>query len=99
MTKLYFEDIKTGDRFTGAAVTVERERLLAMAREFDNQPMHTDPEAAVLGSNAPEACKLRLEPPSPDPEMVSFAASLDQTESAGDGLGVFFAERVFLDCD
>ena len=60
---------------------------------------HTDPEAAALGDEAPAACKLRLEPPSPDPEMVSFAASLDQTESAGDGLGVFFAERVFLDCD
>jgi ABC-type uncharacterized transport system substrate-binding protein len=60
---------------------------------------HTDPEAAALGNEAPERCKLRLEPPSPDPEMVSLAASLDQTESAGDGLGEFFAERVFLDCD
>jgi ABC-type uncharacterized transport system substrate-binding protein len=46
----------------------------------------------------PADCALELEEPNPNPEMVSFAASLDQTESAGDGLGAFFAEQVYLRC-
>jgi acyl dehydratase len=46
MTKLYFEDINVGDTFAGDKVTVDRERMLAFAREFDNQPMHLDPAAA-----------------------------------------------------
>lgn len=46
MAKLYFEDINAGDTFTGAKVTVERDRMLEFARDFDSQPMHLDPEAA-----------------------------------------------------
>ena len=46
----------------------------------------------------PAGCVLELEAPNPNPEIVSFAASLDKTESGGDGLGTFFAERVHLRC-
>ena len=46
----------------------------------------------------PAGCELELEEPNPNPEMVTFAASLDRTESGGDGLGAFFAERVHLRC-
>ena len=42
----YFEDVAVGDQFVGATVAVEREELLWFARNFDNQPMHTDPAAA-----------------------------------------------------
>ena len=44
--RLYFEDVAVGDQFVGATVAVEREELLWFARNFDNQPMHTDPAAA-----------------------------------------------------
>jgi acyl dehydratase len=44
--KLYFEDIRVGDRFTGDEVQVEREKILAFAMEFDDQPMHLDQAAA-----------------------------------------------------
>lgn len=44
--KLYFDDIAVGDAFTGATVTVERDRLLAFAEEFDDQAMHLDAGAA-----------------------------------------------------
>ena len=46
MEKLYFEDINVGDAFTGAKVLVEPETMIVFAKEYDNQPMHTDPAAA-----------------------------------------------------
>lgn len=43
---VYFEDMTVGRRFgTGSHTLTERE-MIAFAREFDPQPMHTDPEAA-----------------------------------------------------
>ena len=44
--KLYFEDIRKGDKFAGATVTVEREEMLDFGRRFDDQPMHFDVAAA-----------------------------------------------------
>jgi acyl dehydratase len=44
--KLYFEDIRKGDRFAGATVTVDREEMLDFGRRFDDQPMHYDAAAA-----------------------------------------------------
>ena len=43
---MYFEQIKLGQRFLTAPVTIEKERLLAFAREYDNIPLHTDEEYA-----------------------------------------------------
>ncbi len=48
---------------------------------------------------APESCSHALRYPDPDDEMTFFAASLDQTETAGDGLGAFFAEEVAILCE
>ncbi len=59
---------------------------------------HVDPQSFGAEGPMPADCALELEEPNPNPEMVSFAASLDQTESAGDGLGAFFAEQVYLRC-
>lgn len=47
---------------------------------------------------APEGCSFELQYPDPDEEMTLFAASLDQTQSAGDGLGAVFAEQVLIQC-
>jgi ABC-type uncharacterized transport system substrate-binding protein len=59
---------------------------------------HVDAQSFTAEGPIPEDCVLELEEPNPNPEMVSFAASLDQTESGGDGMGAFFAEQVHLRC-
>lgn len=46
MEKLYFDDIDVGQKFTGDTVTVDRKKMLSMAEDFDDQPMHTDAQAA-----------------------------------------------------
>ena len=49
---LYFEDLRVGHRYTSGRYAVSEAQILAFAREFDPQPLHTDPVAArdsVLG--------------------------------------------------
>lgn len=48
---------------------------------------------------APEGCSFELRYPDPDEDILFFAATLDQTQSAGDGLGVYFAEEVAVLCE
>ena len=43
---LYFEDMQVGRHFNTGSVVLEEDRMIAFAREFDPQPMHTDPDAA-----------------------------------------------------
>ncbi len=45
-----------------------------------------------------KGCGYQLKTPEPPKELSLMAAALDQTESAGDGIGVSFAERVVLSC-
>ncbi|MDX1402515.1 MAG: DUF1007 family protein, partial [Kiloniellales bacterium] len=59
---------------------------------------HIDRQAVQFSGQIPEGCELDLEEPNPNPEAVSLAASLDRTQSAGDTLGAFFAERVHVSC-
>ena len=47
---------------------------------------------------APDGCSSKLHYPDPDEETLYFAASLDQTQSGGDGLGAYFAEEVSIRC-
>jgi acyl dehydratase len=42
MKQLYFEDLKTGDRFKSTAYTVSEEQIISFAHEFDPQPFHMD---------------------------------------------------------
>lgn len=42
----YFEELKIGDRFATATVTVTEADMIAFARQFDPQPFHLDAEAA-----------------------------------------------------
>ena len=46
MTKRYFEDFEVGHIQEYGSKTVTREEIIAFARQFDPQPMHTDEEAA-----------------------------------------------------
>ncbi|WP_041316568.1 MaoC family dehydratase [Hyphomicrobium nitrativorans] len=45
-TRLYFEDLEVGRRFTTGSVTMELDAIKAFAASFDPQPFHLDEEAA-----------------------------------------------------
>ncbi|MEQ8965252.1 MAG: DUF1007 family protein [Azospirillaceae bacterium] len=61
---------------------------------------HPDAAAATV-ENAPEGagCETRLDVPDPDEEWVALASLLDSTQTAGDDLGIHFADRVAVTCD
>lgn len=61
--------------------------------------VHAETDQAITLVNAPSGCRAAMKQPNPDPEQIMLAASLDRTQSAGDGLGRFFAEDVSLTCD
>jgi len=42
----YWEDVKAGDIVELGSHTMDKERMIAFAREFDPQPFHTDEKAA-----------------------------------------------------
>jgi acyl dehydratase len=43
---LYFDDLALGQIFTAGPITMERDRIVSFATEFDPQPMHIDEVAA-----------------------------------------------------
>ncbi len=45
----YFEDYPLGAAFEFGPVSVTEAEIVAFARQFDPQPIHTDPEAAAAG--------------------------------------------------
>ena len=51
----------------------------------------------IIGDSA-SACAYVLNKPEPPEELSLMAASLDTNETAGDGIGVYFAERVDIQC-
>ena len=46
-TKLYLDDITVGMKFKSHTVTVSESDIITFAKQFDPQPFHTDPVAAV----------------------------------------------------
>lgn len=62
------------------------------------EAVHAKAKDAILLRGAPDGCRHRLDQPDPDPEMVAYAAALDATQTAGDGLGTNFAEKVTVQC-
>jgi acyl dehydratase len=46
----YFEDFAVGAVFEFGSITVTESEIIAFARQFDPQAMHTDPAAAAEGS-------------------------------------------------
>ena len=47
--RLYLDDLAVGQRFTSASHAVDRDEIVAFARQFDPQPFHLD-EAAARGT-------------------------------------------------
>jgi acyl dehydratase len=45
----YFEDYVEGDVHNFGSVKVEADEIIAFAKRYDPQPIHTDPEAAKVG--------------------------------------------------
>ena len=43
---MYFDDLKPGMTVETAPAVIEKEKMLAFAREYDNVPLHTDEEYA-----------------------------------------------------
>ncbi len=60
--------------------------------------LHAETPDPVRLSGAPADCRPRLIAPAPEPQAVMLAQALDRTQSAGDGLGVHFAEKVEIRC-
>ncbi|WP_135081906.1 DUF1007 family protein [Terasakiella sp. SH-1] len=51
----------------------------------------------LIGEGA-ASCGYQLKKPEPPQELSLMAAGLDKDESAGDGIGVHFAERIEISC-
>lgn len=49
MPARFFEDFKVGETWESAPLTVSAEEIIAFARDFDPQPMHTDAAKAAGG--------------------------------------------------
>jgi acyl dehydratase len=49
MPRYYYEDFVPGTTRVFGAFTLSKDEIVTFAREFDNQPMHTDEEAARKG--------------------------------------------------
>ena len=43
---MYFDDLKIGMTVETAPVVIEKEKMMAFARDYDNIPLHTDEEYA-----------------------------------------------------
>ena len=52
MTDRYLEDLKVGEKTRTASVTITEAEMLDFSRQFDPQPMHTDPnvEGGLIAS-------------------------------------------------
>ena len=50
----YWEDLPVGRVLALGSVTVEREEVLAFARQYDPQPFHLDDEAAARRADRPD---------------------------------------------
>ncbi|MDX6752382.1 DUF1007 family protein [Geminicoccaceae bacterium 1502E] len=61
--------------------------------------LHAETQDAIALEDAPPGCTFVMETPNPDADWVALAASLDRGQSAGDGLGSAFAEKVTVACE
>lgn len=60
--------------------------------------LHAQTDDAINLIEAPVGCHYRLIAPKPTLEAIARAASLDRTQSGGDGLGALFSEQVEVAC-
>jgi acyl dehydratase len=45
----YLEDLQPGERWTSPPVTITQDDIVTFGRQYDPQPMHTDPQRAADG--------------------------------------------------
>jgi acyl dehydratase len=45
----YLEELSVGEAWEGAPIPITQDAVIAFARDYDPQPMHTDPAAAAAG--------------------------------------------------
>ena len=60
--------------------------------------LHAEKPDAIRLTAAPAGCSKQLEKPKPTMEATMLAASLDRLQTASNGLGALFAERVTIQC-
>lgn len=60
--------------------------------------LHLEAEPILFSGKGAERCLGEIIQPNPTMEQVSLASALDQDETAGDGLGELFAEKVVVSC-
>lgn len=60
--------------------------------------VHLEAEPILFSGEGAERCLGEILQPNPTIEQVSLASALDQDETAGDGLGELFAEKVVVSC-
>ena len=61
--------------------------------------LYTEESFPRLQATGAPVCSIDLERPSPTFDQLAYAASLDQTDTASDGLGKLFAEWTTIACD
>lgn len=66
---------------------------------FYVEMVHIESDDNVTFSDPSASCSAVIQQPSPDPEKLLYASSLDQSEKGYDGLGRYFAEVVTVKCD
>lgn len=49
MARRYFEDFSVGETWTSKPLTLSEDDIVRYAREYDPQPIHTDPQKAAAG--------------------------------------------------
>jgi len=49
MARRYFEDLTLGESWESRAYEITEDEIVAFAKAYDPQPMHTDPELAATG--------------------------------------------------
>ncbi len=60
--------------------------------------LHAEGGGAIELVGADPSCSYRLIPPNPNPNAITFAATVDQTHANSKGLGELFAEHVIIRC-
>ena len=77
---LYYEDIELNKEHTSASYFVDKDKLIAFAKEWDPQPFHVDEEAAkqypmgLIGSSVQSygiLTRLQTEMPGEKPAMIA----------------------------
>ncbi len=60
--------------------------------------LHLEAEPILFSGQGAESCLGEIIQPNPTIEQVTLANALDKDETAGDGLGELFAEKVVVSC-